>query len=159
MLRPDIDTTLMGIAAMWEERSTCSRNHVGAVIAKDGRTLGSGYNGAPAGMDHCNHGQAYTGPVPRRLSPPSVALLPTTPADRGCKIAIHAEANAIAYAARHGVAIEGATIYTTLSPCYACSQLIIAAGLTRVVFNRSYRDPAGIDLLRNAGLTVDNMRR
>lgn len=159
MLRPEIDTTLMAIASLWEERSTCDRNHVGAIITKDGRTLGSGYNGAPAGMPHCEHGSVHAGPIPRRLSPPAVGLLPTGDLSRGCKIAIHAEANAIAYAARHGVSIEGATIYTTLSPCYACSQLIIAAGLVRVVFNRSYRDPAGIDLLRNSGLTVDNMRR
>jgi dCMP deaminase len=81
----------------------------------------------------------------------------STGLDRGCRVAIHAEANALAYAARHGVSVEGATVYTTLSPCYACSQLIIAAGLSRVVFNRSYRDPAGIDLLRLAGLTVEKV--
>jgi dCMP deaminase len=152
--RPDIDTTLMGVALLWEDRSTCDRNHVGAVIAKDGRHIGSGYNGAPAGMSHCDHGPL---PTIRRVSP--VSPLPTSPTSIGCRIAIHAEANAIAYAARHGVSVEGATIYTTLSPCYECAKLIIAAGLVRVVFNRSYRDPAGIDLLRNAGLTVDNMRQ
>lgn len=154
-MRPDVDTVLMGTALLWEERSTCDRNHVGAVISKDGRTIGTGYNGAPAGMDHCQHGGITT--RVRRVSP--VVPLPTGPETIGCRIAIHAESNAIAYAARHGVSVLGATIYTTLSPCYECSKLIIAAGLVRVVFNRSYRDPAGIDLLRNAGLTVDNMRR
>lgn len=151
--RPTIDTTLMGIALMWEARSTCSRNHVGVVIAKDGRHIGSGYNGAPAGMRHCEHG--LPAEVARRVSP--VLPLPSAPMDRGCRIAIHAEANALAYAARHGVSVEGATAYVTLSPCYPCSQLIIAAGLIRVVFNRSYRDPAGTDLLRQAGLTVDQL--
>ena len=54
-MRVTIDETLMTIARIWEDRSTCSRNHVGAVIAKDGRHIGSGYNGAPAGMPHCEH--------------------------------------------------------------------------------------------------------
>jgi dCMP deaminase len=148
----------MAAAELWEERSTCDRNHVGAVIAMQGRQIGSGYNGAPAGMPHCNH------PVPtrtdgsvivHRVSP--VIPLPETPLDRGCKEAIHAEANALAYAARNGTAVAGGTLYTTLSPCYPCAQLIIAAGLIRVVYGRSYRDPAGIDLLRRAGVQVDKV--
>jgi dCMP deaminase len=107
-------------------------------------------------MDHCTHSPL---PFLRRASPVPELPVGPSPSDTGCRIAIHAEANAIAYAARHGVSVEGATIYSTLSPCYDCSKLIIAAGLRRIVFNRSYRDPAGIDLLRNAGLTVSNMRR
>lgn len=157
MTRPDIDTTLMGTALLWEARSTCDRNHVGCVIAKDGRTIGTGYNGAPAGMPHCEHQNELALYVPFRLRPVGVPDLPESPLTRGCRVTIHAEANAIAYAARHGVSLEGATAYTTLSPCYDCSKLMIAAGLTRVVFNRSYRDPAGIDLLRTAGLTVDKV--
>lgn len=151
-MRPTIDYTLMGIAYLWEQRSTCSRNHVGAVIAKDGRHIGSGYNGAPAGMAHCGHR-----PPTFELNPAAIKAIgsawPST--TTGCKVSIHAEANALAYCARDGISTRGATIYTTLSPCYACSQLIIAAGLVRVVYIRAYRDPAGPDLLRSAGLTVD----
>lgn len=139
MERPSVPETLMAIAQMWERRSTCSRNQVGAVIALDGRTLSSGYNGAPAGVMHCEH-ESY------RAAADSA----------GCKIAIHAEANAIAYAARHGVRIELATLYTTLSPCYACAQLIIGAGLMRVVYHRSYRDMDGVKLLGNAGVIVES---
>lgn len=156
MKRPTIDAALMAIATIWQDRSTCDRNHVGAVIAKDGRHIGSGYNGAPAGMQHCHHDETHVHmnrPYPSSPGWP----LGTVPVDRGCKIAIHAESNAIAYAARNGVAVAGATIYSTLSPCYACAQLIIAAGLTRVVFNRAYRDSSGIELLRSAGLTVDDI--
>ncbi|MET0416584.1 MAG: dCMP deaminase family protein [Actinoplanes sp.] len=152
--RPTIDETLINIAFAWEARSTCSRNHVGAVIALEGRVIGSGYNGTPAGMPHCDHGSIAASQLARRITPPSVQLMPTTPMDRGCKESIHAEANALAYSARHGVGVQGATVYTTLSPCYACSQLIIAAGLMRVVYARSYRDPSGIDLLKRAGLDV-----
>lgn len=154
--RPTIDSVMMTSAVIWADRSTCARNHVGVVIAKNDRMIGSGYNGAPAGMAHCEHPVATFQPY--RATPPNLDLMATASLDRGCKIAIHAEANALAYAARNGVAVEGATIYTTLSPCYACSQLIIAAGLVRVCFDRSYRDPAGIDLLRQAGVTVVAMR-
>jgi dCMP deaminase len=161
MGRPTQDMALMMTAGVFEQRSTCDRNHVGAVIARDGRIISTGYNGAPAGMPHCVHPQS-TGVRPdgsviiqRRVSP--VPLLPAAPLDRGCKLTIHAEANAIAYAARHGVSVIGATVYVTLSPCYACAQLVIAAGLERVVYDRSYRDPAGIDLLRSAGILVDKV--
>jgi dCMP deaminase len=128
---------MMSIALVLEQQSTCDRNHVGAVIAKDGRIISTGYNGVPAGMPHCQH-------------------IMDTPASRraGCRVAIHAEGNAIAYAARHGVAVESATIYTTLSPCYACAQIIIAAGLVRVVYGRTYRDTTGIDLVKAAGLEL-----
>lgn len=155
-IRPTIDETLMAIAKIWEDRSTCSRNHVGAVIAKDGRHIGSGYNGAPAGMAHCEH--EVTTFSPNLISGPLMETIKRMP-EAGCKIAIHAEANALAYCARDGIAVQGATIYSTLSPCYACSQLIIAAGLARVVYIRPYRDPAGPDLLRTAGLTVDKIGR
>jgi dCMP deaminase len=157
-MRPDIDSTLMAVATVWQDRSTCSRNHVGVVIAKSGRAVSTGYNGSPAGLPHCEH-NTYHLPLERptmRVSP--VTPIPESGMDRGCHESIHAEANALAYAARHGTSVEGATLYTTLSPCYPCSQLIIAAGLARVVFDRSYRDPAGIDLLRRAGVVVDNMR-
>lgn len=157
LLRPSIDAVLMATATIWSDRSTCSRNKVGVVIARDGRTISTGYNGAPQGMAHCEHPPPMTFGS-RRVTPENVELYTSTSLDRGCKVAIHGEANALAYAARHGVAVEGATLYTTLSPCYPCSQLIIAAGLARVCFDRSYRDPAGIDLLRTGKVTVVPMR-
>lgn len=159
-MRPVIDTTLMALAAVWEDRSTCDRNHVGCVIARDGRAIGSGYNGAPAGLPHCDHPGWTFDSISR---PPGIPLGTRWPSgalplyEKGCKTAVHAEANAIAYAARHGVSVQDATLYTTLSPCYACSQLILSAGLARVVFNRTYRDSTGIQLLRSAGLIVDNI--
>jgi dCMP deaminase len=146
----------MTIAHIWEDRSTCSRNHVGAVIAKDGRHIGSGYNGAPAGMPHCEHEPTlYRFEEGGRVPGTAIKVKP----GEGCTIAIHAEANALAYCARDGIAVKGATIYTTLSPCYSCAQLIIAAGLVRVAYTRAYRDPAGVNLLKAAGLTVTEMTR
>src|SRR3546814_15994116 len=54
-MKPSRDNTLMGVAELWAEHSTCSRLAVGAVISREGRTLSSGYNGAPAGLPHCDH--------------------------------------------------------------------------------------------------------
>jgi len=152
-VRPTVDETLMRIAQMWEQRSTCSRNHVGVVIAKDGRTLGSGYNGAPAGMPHCEHQVIEFSPNLRSALGQQMAG--KVGMSNGCRVSIHAEANALAYCARNGVSVEGGTIYTTLSPCYACSQLVIAAGLVRVMYGRAYRDVEGIQLLNQAGITVE----
>lgn len=144
--RPSRDSTLMATAMVWQERSSCARNQVGAVIAMNGRVVSTGYNGAPPGMAHCNHGNQVR---------PFIQLTTT----EGCRVAIHAEANAIAHAARHGVTVLGGEVYTTLSPCYECAKLIIAAGLARVVYDRPYRDRAGLTLLTEAGVAVEQLNR
>lgn len=159
--RPTIDVVQMNTAKEWSAMSTCDRGHVGAVLSLGGRTIGSGYNGAPAGMPHCDHTLAYMPKAGRDLTYNSISPLGPWPRglgtarEGGCRVAIHAETNAIAYAARHGVAVAGATLYVTMSPCFSCAQLLIAAGLHRVVYDRPYRDTAGIDLLTEAGLKVD----
>lgn len=153
-MRISREAKLMAQAELESQRSTCSRNHVGALIVLDGRILMSGYNGAPSGMPHCDH--RCTCGFPGDLGRPMHSHILRCPAADGCRQAVHAEANAIAYAARHGVAVAGAEIYTTLSPCYDCCKLIINAGLRRVVFNREYRDTSGLDLL--AAASVDTWR-
>ena len=108
------------------KRSTCLRSQVGTVIAMDGRPLSVGYNGAPPGLPHC---------TPQTCNE-------TTP----CVGTIHAEQNAIDWAARKGVALEGAIMYSTFSPCWDCAKSIIAAGLKMVIFLDQYRlvDPIGL---------------
>ena len=70
---------------------------------------------------------------------------------------LHAEANAITKIAKSGNNAEGATIYVTDAPCVNCAKLIIQAGISRVVYDRSYRDTSGIDLLRQAGIKVEQI--
>jgi len=130
----------MGMAALWSQRSTCSRAAVGVVVALDGRVITTGYNGAPAGMSHCIH---------------SVDDVVSGSSSIGCAIAVHAEANAIAFAAKHGTPTNGATLYTTLTPCVPCAQLIINAGIVRVVAHTPYRVMDGWDLLYDAGIELD----
>lgn len=129
--RPTRADTLLTVAYAMAERSTCTRLHVGAVAAIGGRILSSGYNGAPAGTPHCTH-----------------------PKDEVCGRSVHAEANAVAYAARHGVSLDGAELYATDSPCYNCACLLINAGISAVIFTRKYRDDSGLRLLADVGIKV-----
>src|SRR5574343_385517 len=116
-------------------RSTCGRKSVGAVIAKEGRVISSGYAGPPSGFPHC-----------------SEACMVASGAMGGCQRTIHAEQNAIAYAARHGIATQGAELYCTLSPCTNCAKLIINSGIIGVKYIEQYRDQSGIELLKSAGI-------
>ena len=101
-------------------RSTCDRKHVGAVIVRDKMILATGYNGSIRGLAHCDdEGHLMDG---------------------HCVRTVHAEANAIVQAARNGVRIDGASIYVTASPCFACFKLIANAGIVRIVFGEFYRD-------------------
>lgn len=134
--RIDRDEMMMRIAAVVSQRGTCERASVGAVIALEGRIISSGYVGSPSGLPHCtevgceigNHG--------------------------GCRRTVHAESNAIAFAAREGIATRGSTIYVTHSPCYDCAKLILNAGIRRVVYEVDYRDGTGRELLRAAGIEL-----
>lgn len=81
---------------------------------------------------------------------PSCAMHP----DNTCKNAVHGEANAIAFAARSGVRLEGATLYTTYSPCLPCAQLIVNSGIVRVVCAQQYHDAEGMRLLTRARLQL-----
>jgi len=133
------DEMLMRIAMIVAMRGTCNRLQVGAVIALDGRIISTGYVGAPAGMPHCS-------PETCNVNQP-------------CTRTMHAEANAIAWAARKGLPTEGATLYATHSPCHdVCAKLIINAGIKRVVYGTEYRKTEGIELLRSVGIIVEHWR-
>ncbi len=117
----------MNIARAVATRSTCDRKHVGAVIVRDKSILATGYNGSIRGLPHCDdEGHLME--------------------DGHCVRTVHAEANAIVQAARHGMRIEGASIYVTASPCWGCFRLIVNGGLVRVVFGEFYRDPRVFEL-------------
>lgn len=117
-------------------RSTCGRKSVGAIIAKDGRIISSGYAGPPSGFPHCD-----------------ASCKVASSAMGGCRRTIHAEQNAVAYAARHGIATEGATLYCTLSPCENCAKLIISSGIIMVKYTEQYRDPSGIEFLQSVNIS------
>ncbi len=126
-LRPSWDEYFLMIAKLAATRSTCLAFGVGAVIVKDRQVLATGYNGSPSGSVHCTaQGFCYPG-----LSNCSESgSLPSR--------AIHAEANAIAQAAKHGISTQGASIYVTLEPCLSCLKLIISSGIKSVFYETDF---------------------
>jgi deoxycytidylate deaminase len=72
----------------------------------------------------------------------------------GCTRTVHAEANAIAFAARFGTSIDGSELYCTHSPCLPCAKLVVNAGIVRYVYEQPYRDTSGLSLLEEAGILV-----
>lgn len=134
------DDMLMEIAFVVAKRGTCERAEVGAIISRNGRIISTGYVGAPAGAEHCTTAGCKLGN------------------HNGCVRTIHAEANAIAYAARAGTATESAELFCTHSPCEPCAKLIISAGIRRLVYAARYRDEEGIRLLQSVGIEVVEWR-
>lgn len=114
------------------KRSTCLRLQVGAVLVREGRPILAGYNGSLSGFPHC--------------TPESCNR------DIPCKNTVHAEVNVIYFAARHGIATSGATLWCTDSPCKICAEAIIQAGIEKVVYVRAYRDTYPLELLDAAGI-------
>ena len=104
-------------------RGTCDRGQAGAIIVKDKRILATGYVGSPVGLPHCDEVGHEMHTVVQEDGSQS----------RHCIRTAHAELNAIANAARFGVAIDGAVLYCKMFPCYVCAKTIINSGIKRVV--------------------------
>jgi len=118
------DENFINIAFELARASKCVSKQVGAVIVKDGRILSTGYNGTPAGYVNCR--DYWDGKYTKEHHEWSKTY------------EIHAEMNAIIWAARKGISIEGATIYVTLEPCSECSKNLIASGIKRIVYAKEY---------------------
>ncbi|WP_234461886.1 deoxycytidylate deaminase [Pedobacter segetis] len=120
----------MNLAADLAKRSHCVKNQVGAVLTKDTRIISIGYNGPPANTHNCDEEWPEKG-CPRDSR-------------NSCSLALHAEENAILYGIKNGTQIQGATLYTTLSPCIACARLILSSGIKEVMFRHSYAEYKGL---------------
>ncbi len=119
--RSSWDEYFMGIARQVASRATCDRKHVGALLVRDRTILSTGYNGSLRGLPHCDE-------VGHMME------------NGHCVATVHAEANAIIQAAKNGVRIDGAAMYTSASPCWSCFKLIANAGCVRIVYGEFYRD-------------------
>ncbi len=129
------DETMLATAKLFGELSYCTKAKVGAVIAKDGRILATGYNGTVSGHDNCCEIEID-------------GVLKTSP------FTVHAEQNVISYCAKNGIATDGATMYITLSPCQLCAKLIVQAGIKRVVFLDLYKDTSGLKFLKDCNIEI-----
>jgi len=130
MVKPSFDEIFMNLAEELSRRSHCVRAQVGAVLSKETRIISIGYNGPPAGTHNCD--EEWPGVGCARDSKGS------------CSLALHAEQNAILYAVKNGAGLEGATLYTTLSPCLPCARLIYSAGIKEVYYRYSYAEYKGL---------------
>ena len=137
--RLNIDGYFMEIASVVASRSTCLRRKIGAVIVKGKQMVSTGYNGTPAGHPHCTDVGCARENVPSGQR------------SELCRAA-HAEQNAINFAARYGIPIDGSTIYTTTYPCSWCAKSIVNAGIARVVFLDDYPDPLAKEILSVIGV-------
>ena len=128
------DHSYLQMAEIWAQNSYCIRRKVGALLVKDRMIISDGYNGTPSGFENVCEEDGVTKPY-----------------------VLHAEANAITKVAKSGNSSEGATLYVTASPCLECAKLIIQSGIKRVVYRDAYRLTDGVDLLRRAGIEVEQV--
>jgi len=120
---------LVGVVA---ENSYCKRRQVGAIIARKDRIIATGYNGTISGLDNkCEDSQGNTKSE-----------------------VVHAEANAILFAARYGVSLEDTTLYVSTAPCVECAKMIRQSGISEVYYIEEYRNTTGLDLLTVSGVVA-----
>lgn len=125
MTRPTWDSFFLDLAKLWSTMATCSRRKVGAVVVKDRKVIGNGFNGVVSGRTHCIDGGCPRG----QLSYEQVG--PGADYNVWPCYAIHAEHNAILQAGLGQC--HGATLYCTATPCQQCANLIEHAGIGRIV--------------------------
>ncbi|MCS7311692.1 MAG: dCMP deaminase family protein [Acidobacteria bacterium] len=142
--RPEWDDYFLHIAKVVALRSNCLKRKVAAIVVKDRRIISTGYNGTPRGVRNCNEGGCARC---RALGQSGTQL--------DVCLCSHAEENAITQAAYHGISLQGATLYCTLSPCITCAKMIINAGIAEVVYESPYPlESAVVALFREAGVRL-----
>jgi len=141
------DKNFINIATEIASASKCVSKQVGAVIVKDGRILSTGYNGTPAGYQNCC--DYWDGKYTSEHH------------EWSKNYEIHAEMNAIIWAAREGISIKDATIYVTLEPCSECSKNLIASGIKRIVYAKEYEythSKSVSKFLKDNGVAIEQLK-
>ena len=122
------------------KRSSCVKAQQAALLIKDNRIISFGYNGPPAGTLNCleEGGEEICG----------------KDSNGSCFLGVHAEQNAIGYAARNGIDTEGCIIYCTMTPCISCAKLVVAEGIKEFYYLTEYRLDDGLRFLEYCGITA-----
>lgn len=128
--RPTWDEYFIKIMDMVGSRGSCDRGRSGCVVTRENRIISTGYAGSPAGLPHCDEvgHEMHTSINEDGLE------------TRHCTRPVHAEQNAICEAARMGLALNGATLYVKMTPCYTCAKMIINTGIKRVVCSHDHHN-------------------
>lgn len=139
MKKENIDRFCMKCAVAASKLSLAARKKVGAVIAREGRILASGYNGQPRKL---NNDCEYVDSDGNLVTKDTV---------------VHAELNAILFCAKYGISVDGADLYITMCPCQKCASAIIQAGIKRIYYLDEYRDMSAIDILNEVGIEIERI--
>jgi len=149
-MRPNWDEYFMTIAIVASSRSSCKHVRAGCVIVLDNRIIGTGYNGAPAGVkDNC---------LTANCRKENLGLNYKDSLNTGKCIGIHAEMNALANLSRE--IHQGATVYITVFPCPACAKNLLAYNIKRVLYKRDYdisESKLSMGLFKEAGVKVERL--
>lgn len=144
--RPSWDEYFIGMANYVASRATCDRGKSGCVIVRDRRVISTGYVGSPPGLPHCDEVGHDMHTVLNEDGSKSEHCLRTA----------HAEQNAIAQAARFGVALDGATMYCKMVLCHVCAKLVVTAGIKRVVAEKDYHQSQNTKaIFKKAGVKLE----
>ena len=130
------DQHYLRVAQLVGQRSVDPVYQVGAVIVNNNGIIAEGYNGTPTG---------YKTNDTRDAEGETLYCV------------VHAETNALAKCARHGLACDGATLYVNIGPCPDCAKFIVQAGIRRVVYSQPYRMASGPALLEEMGVEVERV--
>ena len=134
------DRQMLAQADKVAKTSTCSRKAIGAVFVDAERTVTiPATNTAPPGLPTCE--------------------------DKGCLVSnahcwrtVHAEVRAILAAVATGIQVRRGTIYLNYAPCVACANILVTAGIARVVCRRVgvsiQPERNGISILETGGIKV-----
>ncbi|MBR2864662.1 MAG: hypothetical protein IKC13_00060 [Elusimicrobiaceae bacterium] len=140
-------------------QSTCCRMQVGAVLVKDNRVISIGFNGTPTGQEHCEdhfealYQTAFVQEYPSFEEYRQSRTFYDAHGKWSIENELHAEQNAILFAAKNGIATAGSTLYVTYSPCVHCAKVIVTAGISRVFYKNLYdRSQDGIVFLDKNGI-------
>jgi len=144
--RPSWDEYFIKMAELVGSRSTCDRGHAGTIVVKDKRLLATGHSGSPVRLAHCDE-------VGHEMH---TVINEDNKASQHCIRTTHSETNAIANAARFGIAINGATMYSKMVPCYTCAKVVINAGIKRFVAIRDYhKSIKSKEIFKKAGVKLE----
>jgi len=165
MSRPNWKQVFSEIAELVASRSTCVRIKVGGLLVRDNRIISMGYNGVPKGQRHCEEHFDLIYHLDYSEKYKSFEeYLNSEIFDEQHRIfsennELHAEANALIYAARNGVRTQDSVLYVSYSPCMPCSKLILQAGVKEVFFNKPYdRDISGPTFLMKNGVPCSEIQ-
>jgi len=143
--RPSWDDYFLELANAASSRATCDRGKSGCVIVRGKQVLATGYVGSPAGLPHCDD----VGHLMKKVIQENGEI------SEHCLRTVHAEQNAICQAAKRGISIEGAAVYTRMTPCRTCAMLLINCGIEKVVCERKYQlAEESEQLLAEAGIEL-----